>query len=250
MRLIIFKRGGYNQGTIGTTGGNVSGQLLLFRDPIGDLETSTKNYVDLKLNNLSPGQFITGIMPSGRVPEFTGDMIKLAGNANTTVKTTNVAAGSYPKVTVNLKGQVVNGVVLTDADIPSLSWSKIVAGKPVTLLGYGINNALNTSGGVFTGTFKVSENGLDPKSLINKSYIDTSVSASGVVSAGGMVYRTEDVTPNGFLRCNGGQVSKTTYPVLYSVIGDQFTSGPIDPNFFYLPNVVSRIPNTYVFIKY
>lgn len=225
MRYTIFKRGGYNQGTIGTTGGNVSGKLLLLRDPIGDLEASTKNYVDLKLNILSVGQFITGIMPSGRVPEFTGDMVKLAGNPNTTVKTTNVAAGSYPKVTVNLKGQVVNGAVLTDADIPSLSWSKIVAGKPLTLLGYGINNALNTSGGTFTGTFKVSENGLDPESLINKSYIDTSVSASAGVSAGGMVYRNEDVTPIGFLRCNGGLVSKITYPVLYSVIGDQYTSG-------------------------
>lgn len=61
-----------------------------------------------------------------------------------TLANTGVMAGSYPKVWVNSKGQVVGGNLLVASDIPSLSWSKIVSDKPTTLDGYGITNALRT----------------------------------------------------------------------------------------------------------
>lgn len=53
-----------------------------------------------------------------------------------------VAAWKYTKVTVNSKGLVVSGEYLQPADIPGLDWSKITSGKPTTLEGYGISNAL------------------------------------------------------------------------------------------------------------
>lgn len=53
-----------------------------------------------------------------------------------------VAPGTYPKVTVNSKGLVTNGESLQPVDIPALDWSKIATGKPTTLEGYGITNAL------------------------------------------------------------------------------------------------------------
>lgn len=68
------------------------------------------------------------------------------GSANAAIALTladsGVAAGSYPKVTVNAKGLVTGGAALAAADIPSLPWSKITTGKPTTLAGYGITDAL------------------------------------------------------------------------------------------------------------
>lgn len=40
---------------------------------------------------------------------------------------------------------------LSASDIPSLNWSKITSGKPTTLTGYGITDALSTSGGSMYG---------------------------------------------------------------------------------------------------
>lgn len=222
MRYTIFKRGGYNQGTIGSTGGEVAGKVILSRNPIGSNEASTKSYVDVKFATLPVNSFTSGVIRAARVPEFAGDIVKLEGNAATTVKTTTVAPGIYPKVTVNIKGQITGGTVLVEGDIPVLPWSKIATGKPTTIGGYGITDALGTSGGVMTGTLKVSEVNSDTKCLANKSYVDSmAIGGTGTVT-GGVIYRNDPVTPSGYLRCNGGEVSKTTYAALYAVIGDQF----------------------------
>lgn len=55
-----------------------------------------------------------------------------------------VASWKYTKVTVNSKGLVTYGEYLQPADIPVLDWSKITSGKPTTVEGYGITNALIT----------------------------------------------------------------------------------------------------------
>ena len=227
MRYTIFKRGGYSQGVIGSTGGEVAGKVILSRNPIGANEASTKNYVDVKFNTLPVGSFTSGIINAGRVPEFAGDIVKLEGNANTTIKTTTVSAGMYPKVTVNIKGQITGGATLVEGDIPVLPWSKIATGKPTTIGGYGISDCLSTSGGVITGSLKVSEVTSNAKCLVNKSYMDSYATGGGgsAVSVGGVIYRNSPTTPTGFLKCNGGLISKTIYPALYSVIGDQYTSG-------------------------
>lgn len=55
-----------------------------------------------------------------------------------------VVPGTYAKVTINGKGLVVGSQALHQLDIPNLDWSKITSGKPTTLAGYGITNALRT----------------------------------------------------------------------------------------------------------
>lgn len=71
------------------------------------------------------------------------------GSANATIALTladsGVVAGAYPKVTVNAKGLVTGGATLLAADIPTLDWSKISTGKPTTLNGYGITDAVAAS---------------------------------------------------------------------------------------------------------
>ncbi|HCF3862950.1 pyocin knob domain-containing protein [Pseudomonas aeruginosa] len=74
------------------------------------------------------------------------------GSANAAIALTlansGVSAGTYSKVTVNAKGLVTAGAALVASDIPALDWSKITTGRPTTLGGYGITDALAKSDAV------------------------------------------------------------------------------------------------------
>ncbi len=59
-----------------------------------------------------------------------------------TLADSGVRAGAYTKLTVNGKGIVTGGGGLSAADIPDLDYSKITTGRPTTLEGYGITNAI------------------------------------------------------------------------------------------------------------
>ncbi|HBP6804020.1 TPA: hypothetical protein L6B28_21925 [Pseudomonas aeruginosa] len=71
------------------------------------------------------------------------------GSANAAIALTlansGVSVGTYSKVTVNAKGLVTAGAALVASDIPALDWSKITTGRPTTLGGYGITDALSKS---------------------------------------------------------------------------------------------------------
>ncbi|MEA5670206.1 phage tail protein [Pseudomonas sp. MH2] len=75
-----------------------------------------------------------------------------------------IKAGTYTKVQVNRKGMVEWGGDLTAADIPSLDWSKINSGKPTTLDGYGITDALKR-GEVGLGASKAPIGSIDSPGL-------------------------------------------------------------------------------------
>lgn len=78
------------------------------------------------------------------------------GSANAAIALTlansGVSAGTYSKVTVNAKGLVTAGAALVASDIPALDWSKITTGRPTTLGGYGITDALAKSDAVTSPT--------------------------------------------------------------------------------------------------
>ena len=75
-------------------------------------------------------------LATARTIGMTGDVTWTSagfnGSANVTgeatLANTGVAAGTYPKVTVNAKGLVTSGVALTDADVPNLNASKLTSG--------------------------------------------------------------------------------------------------------------------------
>jgi len=84
---------------------------------------------------------------------MSGDATMSATGA-VTLKNTGTA-GTYTKVTTDAQGRVTSGTTLSATDIPALDWSKITTGKPTTLSGYGITDAIQNAGAtpsVQTGT--------------------------------------------------------------------------------------------------
>lgn len=91
------------------------------------------------------------------------------------LKDTGVTAGTYVKVKINEKGQVVGTDVLQPEDIPGLDWSKITSGKPTTLAGYGIQDALNLAGGDLTGHLTLHADPTEDMHAATKKYVDSVV---------------------------------------------------------------------------
>lgn len=97
---------------------------------------------------------------------------KLDGLANYTHPNSGVTAGTYTKVTVNIQGHITTGASLAETDIPNLSWSKIVTGKPTTLSGYGISDAIPASQkGVANGVATLDAAGTIPSAQL-PSFVD------------------------------------------------------------------------------
>ncbi|EKD89618.1 MAG: hypothetical protein ACD_33C00030G0004 [uncultured bacterium] len=91
-----------------------------------------------------------------------------------------------------------------------------------------LNSKMSLSGGSFSGFITANANPTSALHVATKQYIDTAISNAGAgLSIGDIVRKTVSTTPLGFLRCNGAQVSKTTYSALYAVIGDTFSSSSL-----------------------
>ena len=88
---------------------------------------------------------------------------------------TGVTAGTYTKVTVDAKGRVTGSAALVAEDIPDLDWAKIVSGKPDTLAGYGITDAVNKAGDTMTGALTLSGAPTQDLHAATKAYVDSVV---------------------------------------------------------------------------
>jgi phage-related tail fiber protein len=112
-----------------------------------------------------------------------------------TLANSGVSAGTYPKVTVDSKGRVTAGSALVAADIPSLDWTKIASGKPTTLAGYGITDAVNNSTrGVANGVATLDASGKVVASQMPAiAIVDTFVVASQAAMLGLTGAETGDI---------------------------------------------------------
>lgn len=96
-------------------------------------------------------------------------------NVEVVLSDTGVTAGSYTKVTVDAKGRVTAGSILTAEDIPNIGWEKITSGKPETLAGYGITDAVNKAGDTMTGALILSGAPAEDLQAATKAYVDSVV---------------------------------------------------------------------------
>ena len=129
-------------------------QILLKRSSVGSKLPTTSQLAlgELALNTYDGKLFlkknvsgVESIIEIGATT-VTGDVTGSGNDSITlTLTATGVTAGTYPKVTVDAKGRVTGGSLLSATDVPALDWSKITTGKPTTLAGYGITDAAKTS---------------------------------------------------------------------------------------------------------
>lgn len=222
MKYSLFQNGGTVEGRVNIDGLTLVGPLKLLGVSTENLHAVNKEYVDNKVNNLDASKIVSGFMPVARMPALTGDFISLSGTGVISLKNSGVTPGTYTKVTVNAGGLVTNGGALIESDIPNLGWEKITSGKPTTLTGYGITDAASKTVGVVNGNITLAADPVDPDDVATKRYVDLNSSNGVSFAVGDVISYESEVTPNGFLRANGGEVSKTTYAALYALIGDSF----------------------------
>lgn len=217
-------REGRNSSSLSANGGSMLGALILANSPSQPLEAATKYYVDTTFANLNANNVLDGTLPISSLPGFTGDASSSQGTNVITLSNLGITPGSYAKVIVDIKGRVTGNDILSDSDIPIVSWNKI-QNKPNTVEGYEISDALTVSGGTLTGNLSVGSP-ISPLSAANKGYVDGALSNTSS-AIGDIIRKSFSTTPAGFLRCNGGLVDKTTYADLYSVIGDNFAANTL-----------------------
>ena len=124
----------------------------------------------------------------------------LTSDVTLSLGTSGVVAGTYTKVMVDAYGRVTSGTNLSATDIPNLDWSKITTGKPTTLAGYGITDAVTlTTAQTISGQKTFTKN-IAMNSGIGLSYsgntVFRSTSGNTVISSygdSGMLY----FRPNG-----------------------------------------------------
>jgi len=224
MKIDTIKSGGQSQGGLDNAGGTLSGPLMLSRDPQVPMEAATKRYVDTALSNLSASNVVSGTLPIARLPAFSGDVTSDVGGNNIVLSNTGITVGEYGKIVVDAKGRATNGTGLGNSDIPNFNFSKITTDKPTTLAGYGITDGMSLAGGTMTGPLVLSGSPVSGDNLVPKQYIDGMVNSLSASKTGDVIRKAYATTPTGFLKCNGAEVSKTTYADLYAVIGESNNS--------------------------
>lgn len=258
MKIRSYFNGGYNtEGGAGgfiNTGGNLTGPLYLTYTPTLPLHAVNKEYVDSVLSNieLSLDGFAQGGLPASSLPAYSGTVSNPEGSNNFTMESSGIYPGLYRKVVVNSKGIITSGTtLLSESDIPSLPWSKLTTGRPSTLTGLGITDAIPLTGGVLTGPLVTHASPVSSKHVATLGYITTKIANEGSsVPVGELLELSVNVTPTGYLLANGSLISKTAYHELFAVIGDQYTPIGTVSTRFGLPTVNTRPGVVYTYIKY
>ncbi|MGZ8924272.1 MAG: hypothetical protein ACXW2E_00180 [Nitrososphaeraceae archaeon] len=137
------------------------------KPPIGRVLTQTSIIFDQSIGGMT--EAIGG--SSGPIT-LSGDVVGTGTSSITTALADVASPGQYTKVSIDSKGRVVLGTVLSSSDIPNLAWSKITSGVPTSLAGYGITDGVvNLNGG--TPGIHQSIIGLRPDGAIGQLFIDT-----------------------------------------------------------------------------
>lgn len=127
-----------------------TGTVVLAKEDISGLGTAAALNVGTSANNLV--QLDSGAkIPASLLPDTVLTTSASAGGdvtgiySNLVLVPSGVTPGSYTKIVVDAKGRVVEGSSITSTDIPNLDWSKITSGKPTTVSGFGITDAITTT---------------------------------------------------------------------------------------------------------
>jgi phage-related tail fiber protein len=212
---IWLKRDAYNYGVniiVANNRNATVGNLLTQGTEPSGITYVTKQNIALTTDNVASASKLQ----TARNISLTGDATGSAtfdGSANASISVTlansGVTPGTYPKVTVDAKGRVTGGQPLSASDIPNLDWSKITTGKPTTLAGYGITDAIPASQ-------KGAANGV--ASLDGGAKVPTSQLPSASTSAAGIVQLNDTVTSTSTTQAATARAVKQAYDLANAAI--------------------------------
>lgn len=222
MQYNIFENGSGVDGTTSSSGMIVTGFIYLRADPVDRLEATTKQYVDLLVSTIRSSIITSGIFNKTRLPAFVGQVTSETGSNVLTLPSLGIVEGNYSKITVGTNGFINTVSDLTLNDIPNLNWHKIISGKPTTLEGYGITNGINRVNGEVDGVLTTYQHPIDSKEVATKLYVDNKILDHQNYFPGDLIVGAYENPPTGFLRCNGGEVSKNLYPELHELLTGKF----------------------------
>lgn len=158
----------------------------------------------------------------------------LAKTGGTMTGTITMSAGA---TVTGLPASAANGQAVRHEQLTALSSS--ISGVSATFM--------PKAGGTFTGAVSMSSqilNGLvsptTTDGAASKGYVDTTLASFGGLPVGSTIPFAAAAAPTGWLLCNGSTVSRTTYAVLFSVIGVTWGIGD-GTTTFGLPDLQGRV---------
>ncbi len=152
---------------------------------------------------------------------------------NPSLVNSGVTAGTYPKVTVDAKGRVTNGAVLSASDIPSLSATYVDLSSAQSVGGN------KTFAGNVQAANLIKTGGTSSQYLMADGSTST---AAAIVPLGSIQMYAAATAPNAsWMICNGAAISRTTYAALFALIGTTYGAGDGSTT-FNLPNMTGKFP--------
>ena len=225
MRLNVYSNKGVLERARTSVGGTLEGFLILVTDPVTDTDAATKRFVDDRFGQISIADLTQGVIPVSSLPAMKGDVISSVGS-NVVNLAPITSAGVCVNPTVNEVGLVVGTNGFTGAAIPDLTWATVQSGHPTTVQGYGIRDAISTSGGSVDVNITLSGAPVTAQHAATKGYVDSASSSglSGSVAVGDIILKHTTTTPAGYLQCNGALADKDTYSALYAALTSGYDS--------------------------
>ena len=247
----LIPGGGYSA-DVSMPGGTVHGEVILGVMPEQPMQAAPKRYADEQTNTFKATNVTTGKAPYAAVQMSINSRsvdVQVDSDGVMTTQYQFNFPGVYPRVAVDSKGRVTAGMTLVTADIPNFSWSKITSGAPITAAGYGLTDALGASGGSLTANITLAADPSSAQHAATKRYSDAGAALYAIAwKAGDILLKPVNKAYAGWLRCNGADVNKATYPALYAKVGDAFNQAGTPAGHFRLPTL--SVPGTlFVYIR-
>lgn len=232
MKIKLFTNSGIFDRSVVLEGFTMVGYLTLARLPMTANEAATKNYVDNFPYNLSVENITGGVVPIDKIADGIDGDVCLYNKTQMVLRPVG-ASGSYSRVTVNAKGQIIAGLPISqDNALPSLSFSEI-KNRPTGVDGYTTNTAPYIRNTVGFQNTALSDNltlSRAPTTEVEATtfgYLTSFASRTfGSQNVGDLAIKPNTVAHDKYLRTNGAWVERAMYPDLFALIGLTYsTSG-------------------------
>jgi hypothetical protein len=232
MKIKLFTNSGIFDRSVVLEGFTMVGYLTLARLPMTANEAATKNYVDNFPYNLSVENITGGVVPIDKIADGIDGDVCLYNKTQVVLRPVG-ASGSYSRVTVNAKGQIIAGLPISqDNALPSLSFSEI-KNRPTGVDGYTTNttpyirNTVGFQNTALSDNLTLSRAPTTEVEATTFGYLTSFASRTfGSQNVGDLAIKPNTVAHDKYLRTNGAWVERAVYPDLFALIGLTYsTSG-------------------------